>query len=85
MFQTCLTLHELLIISHSTLLASPPVWLENGSCHHPLLQSDAEYLLNNTVAWHEILKSFILFVVSFFIILTNLVFMFSLNVVTNTK
>ena len=33
----------------------------------------------------EILKSFILFVVSFFIIITNLVFMFSLNVVTSTK
>ena len=61
------------------------MWLENGSCHHPLLQSDAEYLLENTVSWHEIIKSFILFVVSFFIIITNLVFMFSLKVSTSTK
>ena len=68
-----------------SLLGAPPVWLENGSCHHPLLESDAEYLLDNRVSWPELLKSFILFVVSMFIIVNNVFLLFSLNVVSSSQ
>ena len=66
-------------------LGAPPVWMENGSCHHPLLESDAEYLLNNVVTFTEIIKSSILFITSLLIIITNLFFIFSLTVVNFTK
>lgn len=68
-----------------SLLGSAPIWLENDSCHHPLLESDAEYFLSNYVTWSEIVKSTTLLIVSILIIISNVFFMFSLTVVNFTK
>ena len=62
--------------------APPPSWILNGSCHHPLLESDAEYLINNIVEWKEIFKAIILFIISFLTIITNFSFILSINIVT---
>ena len=66
-------------------LGSPPIWVENGSCHHPLLESDAEYFRSNVITIIEVIKSSILFIESLFIIVTNLFFMFSLTVENFTR
>ena len=65
--------------------ARPPTWVQNGSCHHPLMESDAEYLINNHIEFIEILKATILFFISFLIILSNFCFIFSINIVTYRK
>ena len=58
----------------------PPIWLENGSCHHPVLEYDAEYLISNPVMWGEVLRAVVLFIISFLIIITNLCFLLSINI-----
>ena len=62
-------------------LGAPPAWIENGSCHHPLLETDAEYLAFNSVTWDEILRSLCLLLVSLLILVTNLCLILSLGVV----
>ena len=62
--------------------AAPPSWIQNGSCHHPLLESDAGYLINNVVEWKETFKAIILFIISFLTIITNFSFILSINIVT---
>ena len=61
---------------------APPSWIQNGSCHNPHLESDAEYLINNVVEWRDISKAIILFIVSCFTIIANFCFMFSINIIT---
>ena len=65
--------------------APPPAWIQNGSCHHPLMESDAEYLINNEIDITEVFRASILFIISLLIILSNLCFIFSINVVTYKK
>ena len=62
-------------------LGVAPAWLENGSCHHPLLETDAEYLVLNSVTWDEVIRSVCLMLVSLLILLTNLCLILSLSVV----
>ena len=54
----------------------------NCSCHHPLLESDAEYLINNPLDWGEIVKANVLFILSILNIITNLCFLLSINMIT---
>ena len=62
-------------------LGVPPAWIENGSCHHPLLETDAEYLVLNSVTWDEVIRSVCLLLVSLLILVTNLCLILSLSVV----
>ena len=62
--------------------APPPAWVENGSCHNPLLESDALYLVNNPIVWTEVFKAIILFFITFLTIFTNICFLFGLNFIS---
>jgi hypothetical protein len=46
------------------------------------MESDAEYLINNSIEFTEMFKAVILFIISFLIIMTNICFIFSINIVT---
>ena len=61
--------------------AAPPSWIQKGSCHHPLLESEAEYLVNNIVEWKEIFKAILLFIISSLTIISNVGAIFSINIV----
>jgi len=58
---------------------APALWLQNGSCHHPLLETDAEYLINNPIQVEEVVRALSLAIVSALILVTNSLFIFSIN------
>ena len=57
-------------------------WVVNGSCHNPLLLSDAEYLNNNPLLWGEISRAIVLFIISFLIIIFNIFLLCSINLIS---
>ena len=68
------------VIAMVSPLGSAPLWLENGSCHHPLLETDAEYLIGNLVTWTEVLRSGCLLLVSLLTVTTNILLILSIFV-----
>ena len=69
-----------IVIAMVSPLGSAPLWLENGSCHHPLLETDAEYLIGNLVTWTEVLRSGCLLLVSLLTVTTNILLILSIFV-----
>ena len=69
-----------IVIAMVSPLGSAPLWLENGSCHHPLLETDAEYLIGNLVTWTEVLKGGCLLLVSLLTVTTNILLVLSIFV-----
>ena len=60
-------------------LPPPPVWLQNGTCHHPSLETDPDYLHNNPIESQEIMKALLLLILSILIIGTNSWFIYWIN------